>query len=51
MSTFTAKKKLGGSFSQITDDDKGILTVTVTGAKNLEVGCFAEAIEMADQGI
>ena len=37
MSSSQAEKKLGGSFSKITDDDKGILTVTLTGCKNLEV--------------
>lgn len=33
-----AEKKIGGSFNKITDEDKGILTVTLTGCKNLEVG-------------
>ena len=42
MSPAKAEKKLGGSFNQITDDDKGILTVTLTGCKNLEASfCFA----------
>lgn len=37
MAPAQAEKKLGGSFNRITDEDKGILTVTLTGCKNLEV--------------
>ena len=43
MSSAQAEQKLGGSFSKITDDDKGILTVTLTGCKNLEVSLLHSA--------
>jgi len=33
----TDAPKMGGTFSSITDQDKGILTVTLTGCRNLEV--------------